>query len=252
MLSQSLSLIHKVIKPGMASSNPPPLLLLLHGFGSNEEALMSFVPQLDQRFFTVSVRAPILLKSGSYSWFPMNFKETGTPFALQDVENCRFLLLDFIDELIETYTLNPNQIYLMGFSQGAVMSFSLALTKSNRFAGVVAMSGRIQQEVLQQMHNLNLVDTKGLIGLPIFVAHGNADPMLPIQYGRTSRDLLKTLSVELTYREYPMGHQVSAESIGEIGAWLTEQLDLNLARAGDRTDQSNSQNTHSVGHSKAV
>jgi phospholipase/carboxylesterase len=252
MLSESLSLIHKVVNPDIDRSNPPPLLLILHGFGSNEEALISFVPQLDRRFFIVSIRAPIVLKSGSYSWFPMNLKKTGIPFDLQEVENCRFLLLDFIDELIKTYTLNSHQIYLMGFSQGAIMSFSLALTKSNMFAGVVAMSGNIQQEVLQQMHNLNLVDTEGLIGLPIFVAHGSADSMLPIQSGRNSRDLLKTLSVDLTYREYTMGHKVSDESIGEIGAWLTKQLDLSLARVGDRTSQSNSQSTYFVDRSKAV
>jgi phospholipase/carboxylesterase len=221
MSLQPLSLIHRIEKSAVDSSNPPPLLLLLHGLGSNEDDLMGLVSQLDKRFFIVSARAPIPLSPGSYGWFRVNFTQTGPIINPTDAESSRLSLLHFIDELVEAYALNSKRVYLMGFSQGAIMAFSLALTQPNKVAGVVAMSGRILPEVLPQMD-----EPKALTGLPIFMTHGTADTVLPIHHGRNSRDFLETLPVTLTYREYPMGHQVSQESLKDIDVWLAKQLDL--------------------------
>jgi len=100
------------------------------------------------------------------------------------------------------------------------MSLSLALTRPDRLAGVVAMSGRILPEVLPLM-----ASPEAMKGLPIFVVHGTADPVLPIHYGRAIRDRLSGLPVALTYREYPMGHQVTEESLRDVTVWLKERLD---------------------------
>jgi phospholipase/carboxylesterase len=87
-------------------------------------------------------------------------------------------------------------------------------------AGVVAMSGRLLPEVLPL-----LAPPDALRGLPILLQHGIADPVLALQHGRTARDRLATLPVELTYREYTMGHQVTAESLADAAHWLRERLD---------------------------
>lgn len=218
--TKSLSLVHLIREPSRRNSSPPPLLLLLHGVGSHEGDLFSMAPMLDERFFVVSARAPITLMPGAYAWFQVEFTQNGPVINPQEAEQSRLKVLDFIDELIAAYQPDPKQIYLMGFSQGAITSLSLALTRPEKFAGVVAMSGRILPEVLPLQ-----AKPEAMKDLPIFVVHGTHDQRLPIAYGRNSRDILSKLPVALTYREYPMGHEVSAESFRDVNAWLKERLD---------------------------
>lgn len=224
MSIQSISLSHHIRRPDVHSSSPPPLLLVLHGFGKNEEELIDLASQIDERYFVVSARGPITLKSDAYAWFPMNFTPTGAVFDIPDVENCRLLLLRFIDELIEAYGLERRQVYVMGFSQGAIMSSILALTEPDKLAGIITICGRIPTEILPQIK-----DFTKLAALPMFIGHGTADTVIPIAQGRACRDFFENLSVKLTYREYFMGHQVSSESIADISKWLADQLELSSA-----------------------
>ncbi|MGK7957478.1 MAG: alpha/beta hydrolase [Crocosphaera sp.] len=225
MQSNDLSLIHQVRNPIKRTSQKPPVLFMLHSIFSDEEKLMSFAPMIDDRFCVISIRGPLMLRNRAYGWFPMKLKKSENNFLLKDVEDCRFLLIDFIDKAIETYGLDPQQIYLMGFSQGAVMSFSLALTIPHRIAALVAMNGRIGATILNQMYEQELVDSKGLEGLPVFAAHGIDDLVIPILYGRETCDHLQNLKVDLDYREYAIGHELSSTVIEDGSAWLSSQLD---------------------------
>lgn len=220
MSTQARSLIHLTREPTQRESGLPPLLLLLHGVGSHEADLMGLAPYLDGRCFIVSARAPITLAPGMFAWFHVELDPFHPVINPEEAERSRQALLRFIDELIETYGLDSTRVYLTGFSQGAIMSLSLALTRPDKLAGVVAMSGRILPEVLPLM-----APREAFKGLPIFVAHGTNDQVLPIHHGRAARDRLAGLPVSLTYREYPMGHEVAAESLADITAWLRERLD---------------------------
>jgi phospholipase/carboxylesterase len=195
-------------------------LLLLHGVGSHEADLMGLAPYLDSRFHVISARAPFILAPGAYAWFHLEFTPTGPIIDPAEAEESRVTLLRFIDELVQGYGVDPARIYLMGFSQGAIMSLSLALTEPKKLAGVVAMSGRILPEVLPR-----IASPEAMAGLPILLIHGVADPVLGIDYGRAARDRLTSLPVALTYKEYPMGHQVTEESLADVAAWLRARLD---------------------------
>ncbi|MFN8455814.1 MAG: alpha/beta fold hydrolase [Anaerolineae bacterium] len=220
MPPQNLSLIHLIRPPQGEPAAKPPLLLLLHGVGSHERDLFELAPYFDERFFIVSARAPLTLGYESFAWFHVQFTSTGPVINPAEAESSRQTLLHFLTELVEAYRVDPQRIYLCGFSQGAIMSFSLALTQPQRVAGIVAMSGRILPEVLPL-----LAPPADLTHLPIMVVHGLYDNVLPIQYGRASQQRLSELPVNLTYREYPMGHQISAESLADIQQWLADQLD---------------------------
>lgn len=217
-MAATFSLYH-LSRPPAAAVPAPPLLLLLHGVGSHEGDLMGLAAALDPRFYVVSARAPITLAPGAYAWFHVEFAPTGPVINPQEAEASRITLLRFIDEVVQHYGVDPTQIYLLGFSQGAIISLSLALTEPKRLAGVVAMSGRVLPEVLPRM-----APPEAMAGLPILVVHGTADPVLGIEYGRAARDRLSVLPVALTYREYPMGHQVTEESLAGVVAWLQDQL----------------------------
>jgi phospholipase/carboxylesterase len=220
MPAKKLLLEHLVLPARVESPAKPPLLLLLHGVGSNEQDLFELAPYLDERFFIVSTRAPITLGPGAFAWFHVEFTPTGPVINPAEAENSRQCLLAFLAELVEAYQVDPDRLYLCGFSQGAIMSFSLALTQPRRVAGIVAMSGRILPEVLPL-----LAPPETMTKLPMLVVHGLYDNVLPIQHGRASQQRLSALPVDLTYREYPMGHEVSAESLVDIQQWLTARLD---------------------------
>jgi phospholipase/carboxylesterase len=104
-----------------------------------------------------------------------------------------------------------------------MMSLALMLTRPEQIEGVVAMSGRFPEQVLQRD-----LEQKALAGMPVLVTHGIYDNVLPIENGREVRGHLEALPVELTYREYPMGHEVSAESLRDVSTWLTATLDARV------------------------
>ena len=214
-----LPLVHLVHQPGI-ETDTPPLLLLLHGVGSNEQDLFGLVPFLDKRFLIISARAPNTLAPGSYAWFEITFTPQGPSINPQQAEASRETLITFIKEAVTLYGADSQRVYLMGFSQGAIMSASVALTQPELVAGAVLMSGRILPEIRTLM-----ASNDALFGFPFLVVHGTADRVLPVTYGRASRDLLSSLPVDLTYREYSMGHEVSQESLSDVAAWLREQLD---------------------------
>lgn len=221
METEKLALVHRTRMPAAATTvERPPLLLLLHGYGSNEDDLFGLAPYLDARFLVVSARAPHTLQAGSYAWFNLAFTERGIVADAEEATASLSVASKFIEELNGTYDFDAGRIYLMGFSQGAMMALALALTQPEKVAAVVAMSGRLPAQVVSQM-----AAPDALTGLPVFVAHGIYDPMIPLQDGRDARDTLAKLPVALTYREYPMAHEVTLESLGDISSWLRERLE---------------------------
>ena len=219
-VSRRLSLVHLSQPPRRPSSSRPPLLLLLHGVGSHEGDLMGLAPYLDERFLIVSARGPVTIGPGMYGWFHVQLDPVEPHINAEEAEHSRITLVLFIDEVIATYNTDPLRTYLLGFSQGAIMSVSLALTRPEKLAGVVAMSGRVLPEVLPKR-----APTEAMRGLPILVVHGTEDVVLPIHHGRAARDQLSSLPVALTYREYSIGHFVSEESLTDVTAWLRQRLD---------------------------
>ena len=219
---KTVPLVHLVRQP-IIEAGTPPLLLLLHGIGSNEHDLYGLAPFLDKRFLIISVRAPNTLGPGSYAWFEADFTPQGPVINPEQAEASRITLITFLQEAVTSYGADPEQVYLMGFSQGAIMSASVALTHPELVAAVVLMSGRILPEI-QPL----IASHEELNGLPFLVVHGTADMVLPVSHGRASRQLLSSLPVELTYHEYPMGHEVGQESLYDVTTWLSARLDKAL------------------------
>lgn len=226
MPANTLSLKHLVREPRERSGERPPLLLLLHGVGSNEADLFGLAPYLDARLLVVSARAPVVLGPGSFGWFRIDFTPEGMVADLAQAKRSLEMLPGFIEELIETYGTDARRTYLAGFSQGAMMSLALMLTRPKGLAGVAAMSGRLPRQVIGAEPDRDALD-----GLPVHITHGLYDPVLPVEGARDARRYLEQLPVELTYREYPMGHEVSMESLRDVSAWLKAALDRRGAEA---------------------
>src|SRR5260221_10578423 len=120
--SEELPLVHVARPPRAATADRPPLLLQLHGKGSNERDLFRFADLLDPRFLVLSVRAPIVRGPDSFAWFDVQFLPGGiasNPEQLRDqLRDSRDRIVQFIGKATAIYGVDPQRIYLMGFSQG--------------------------------------------------------------------------------------------------------------------------------------
>ena len=197
-----------------------PMLVLLHGVGGNERDLLELAPSLDERLLIVSARAPNTRTPGSYAWYEVQFTPDGPVYDPAHAEEARTILIDFLGEAAEAYGADPRRVILGGFSQGAIMSGAVGLSRPDLVAGVAMMSGRVLPEVRSI-----IAPPDELEGKPFLVVHGTQDQVLPIEYGREVRDLLQSLPVDLTYNEYPMPHTVGERSLRDVAAWLSARLD---------------------------
>jgi phospholipase/carboxylesterase len=210
------SLHHKISPLSTTGTGPHPALILLHGRGSNEEDLLGLVPFLDPRLFVVSVRAPLVFPYGGYTWYTM--AEVGQPDPAEFMES-HGRLEQFLNDVRASYPVDPERILLLGFSMGSVMSLGLALTHPADIRGVIAHSGYVPEASPLTF----LWDRIG--HCRFFVAHGVEDPVIPVRFGRRAKALLTEKGADLMYREYPIGHHVSEESLSDGARWLTGLLE---------------------------
>jgi phospholipase/carboxylesterase len=216
----TLPLVYLARPPRVSGEGQSPLLVQLHGVRSSERDLFSFAELLDPRFLVLSVRAPLVRGPNAFAWFDVQVLPDGFLIDADQLRASRDRLVHFIGAAVAAYGANPDRVYLLGFSQGAIVSLSTALSSPTVVAGVTALSGRIPPEVLPW-----IAPPADLAGLPVLVAHGIDDRVIPIAYARSARQVLEGLPVDLTYREYEMAHEVSAGELSDALAWLTVRLD---------------------------
>ena len=188
------------------------MLVLLHGRGSDENDLLGLVPYLDPHFLVASVRAPRPFNSGGFTW--CDLEHVGLPNNAQIVES-HARLIATLDELQEHHPVDPGRVFVLGFSMGAMMAFTLALTHPQRVRGIVAHSGYLPDVPLlaYQWHSL--------AATAFFVAHGRFDPVVPVDFARRSWRRLTDVHADLTYHEYPVTHTICDESLHDLTAWLS-------------------------------
>lgn len=208
------ALVHTFQPPRSPQPGKAPALVLLHGVGGNETSLAGLAERLDGRFALVGVRAPLALASGGYGFFHVRF--TPEPEIVpQEAEASRAALIDFLPGLVRRYGLDPARVFLLGFSQGAIIGASVALSRPDLVAGLALLSGRILPEARPHFR-----PKEDLGALKVFVGHGVHDGKLGVHHARASQSLLDDLGVNLTYREYELGHEIGAGETTDLNAWL--------------------------------
>jgi phospholipase/carboxylesterase len=193
-----------------------PVLLLLHGYGSNEEDLFSFSTELPDEYYIVSARAPYDVQYGSYAWYAINFDADENKFSDHNqARESRDKIAVFIDELVANYPIDSNKTTLIGFSQGAILSYAVALSYPEKVQRVVAMSGYLNTEIIKEDYLRN-----SFSNLKIFASHGTVDQVIPVEWGRKAKLILENLGIATTYKEYPIGHGVSPQNFYDFKNWL--------------------------------
>jgi phospholipase/carboxylesterase len=213
----SLSLYHLVQEPKVKSGKNP-LLLLLHGYGSNEEDLFSFATELPEEYYVISARAPYNMMHGSHAWYAINFDADENKFSdLDQARSSRDMIANFIDEIVANFPIDANNVTLIGFSQGCILSYAIAASYPDKVQKVVAMSGYFNQEIAKEGFEKN-----DFSNLKIFASHGSSDQVIPVEWARKAKPILDSLGIESVYKEYPVGHGVAPQNFYDFKNWLQE------------------------------
>lgn len=211
-----LSLEYIVNEP-VSKAEKTPLILLIHGYGSNMEDLYSFSSELPPEALIVSVQAPTKLPFGGYAWYSITFDADENKFSdpVEGKESVQKLDV-FIDEIVKKYKVDTSKIFMTGFSQGAILSYAYTFTFPDKIKYAVILSGYFNNDFLLNKAVKNNVD--------YFISHGSVDQVIPVDWARKAPELLKSLEVKHIYKEYPVGHGVHPSNFHDFKNWIEERL----------------------------
>lgn len=204
-----------------AGDGPFPTIFLLHGWGASAHDLIGLAPILHGgRALVLCPQGPVVLQSGpgmiGYGWFPLSQGQPPDPTAIRMAQG---LVEIFLDDACEKYPVDKSKLVLAGFSQGGFMAYQIALADPARFAGLLAMSSWLPDELAEQV-----APQPAHAALQTLVVHGTKDPMVPIDRAYASRDALLRLKVPTVFREYEMAHEIRPEALRDILGWLEQRV----------------------------
>lgn len=206
-----------VVREPLATSEKTPLILLIHGYGSNMDDLFSFATELPLEALVVSVQAPTALPFGGYAWYNITFDADENKFSdpVEGKESVQKLNV-FIDEIIEKYNIDTTKIFMSGFSQGAILSYAYSFTFPNKINYIIALSGYFNVDFLVNEPKNNKSE--------YFISHGNVDQVIPVEWARKAPELLDVLKINNSYQEYPVGHGVHPTNFYDFKDWIKKRL----------------------------
>ncbi len=214
-IGDDAALIYKV-RTANKRTQTPPVVILLHGMGSNEEDLFHYAHFFPTNYMVVSARAPIDKGNHGYVWFQVEYLPNNSRRVNQQEElKSRQLIRQLIREVTNKYHADSNNVFLVGFSQGAMMTYSVGLTAPEKIKGIVSMGGKmldyIQASAKKSLPNKNL---------KVLIAHGTQDPTMPLNYATDSQRFFTQIGLQSELKTYPIPHTVSEDEIKEMVTWI--------------------------------
>ncbi len=216
-------LIHYVRLPKNAEmTRRVPLVILSHGWAGDETAMWIFARLIPSGTAIVAPRAPRELPHyGGYFWFDYNpYQRTAEPESLTEAVTA---LRRFVQSMPELYPVDPQRVVLVGFSQGAMVGNALAMTQPQLIHGVASLAGA----TVNLPPSLPPVDS--LAGLPVFIAHGTKDEMVPLAAAQEARDWFVRLGANVTYGEYSTGHKMNSAAMRDLQQWFAQVIGESLS-----------------------
>ncbi len=211
--------LHYIVRQPKTEQEHPALLILLHGYGSNEEDLFSFASELPEELLIVSARAPFDMNFGGYAWYEITLDANDEKFSnLEEARQSLTKIATFIDYIKSTYKTDPDNTFLLGFSQGAILSYALSLNYPNKVQHVIALSGYINEKLVPtSVSGLNITTD-------YYISHGALDQVLPVDWARKAPAYLNENKLQNEYSEYPVGHGVAPQNFYSFKEWIEKRL----------------------------
>ena len=220
MEADTFTLYHLIRKPKKPVEKAP-LLIMLHGYGSNEEDLFSFAEELPDELFIISVRAPYPMPPYGNAWYAIHWQGSNDGKFSDDNQAVvsREKIVQFLDEVEEQYPVDPCNVTLVGFSQGCILSFAVALSYPEKIKNVIGLSGYINKNIIKEGFQ-----KRDFSNLSVYSSHGTADQVIPLDWARKTKPFLDSLGIENSYSEFPVGHGVAPQNFRELNQWLIDHL----------------------------
>jgi len=209
--NQILEYLHQA---PIETSENSPILFLIHGYGSYEGDLFSFAQYLPKNYHIIALRAPIVLAEGSYAWYTITFDEDMNKWS-NDEEGIqsRDLIISNIDHHLKRLNSSKKNVDLLGFSQGAILSWSLGMSYPKSVNRIMALSGFYNPKLDQE-------SSESKADLKCFSSHGIIDPVIPVAHTRIGIDRLREKGVSVAYKEYDAPHTISTDNFRDLLQWL--------------------------------
>ena len=195
--------------------NPTRCVILLHGVGGNETNLLDLAATMDANTLLLFPRGPIPLGPQQFGWFRVSFTPEGPRIVAEEAEQSRKILIDFVQQVQARYGIAAHNTVMAGFSQGGILSASVALSAPEQVAGFGLLSGRILPELAP-----HIASQERLKNLSAFVGHGEFDTKLPVMWAQRSDQWLKELGIAHVSHRYPMDHGISQAMKADFLDWL--------------------------------
>lgn len=200
-----MEILHRLIRP--ANSNNAPLIVLLHGYGSDMHDLFSFTSDIPENFIVVSFQAPIPLPWGGWAWYEINFTDAGKFTNDEQARSSMHIILDNIQLVCEENNLSNDHIILCGFSQGAILSYALGWNHPDIFSHLICLSGYLDKKLLK-----NEEVTPFHLKQKFYISHGREDVVIPIEWAKAGKDFLISKGLHVQWHEYASGHGLCPEN----------------------------------------
>lgn len=189
---------------------------MVHGWLGDENAMWAFASTLPPNALAISMRAPFE-SEGGYGWMVPDEKAGTIPHERGgSLEHGLAALDEFVRRLPGEFPVDTEKVSLVGFSQGAAMSYALALSHPPLVSGVAALSGDLPEQARRW------VSPGRLKARPVFIAHGENDNVVPIEEAIGARDAMLLCGAAVTYRSYDIGHKLSAQGMRDLKSWLAD------------------------------
>lgn len=215
---------YQLRRPTAPVTHKPPLLVLLHGKGANEEDLFALAPHFDARFMVISIRAPHEIAPGYYRWYERTEDaQSNSIFDVDEVEASRVYLTQAINDAHMALGTDPRQTYLFGFSQGAAMALAQAFSAPQHLRAAVAIAGRLLPSLLPLATH-----REAMRNMSLFIQHGTEDDVVPLIESASAVGFFAERCVKLGAKEYPAGHTITPGMLRDALAFLRVQLDDSL------------------------
>ncbi|KAA9012292.1 alpha/beta hydrolase [Niallia endozanthoxylica] len=206
----------------MENGKKYPVIFALHGIGYEEQSMLNLIDELKEDYILIGIQGNLTYENGYAYYYLKNYGKPERELFDSSMEK----LKNFIEEASNHYPIDPDRKYLIGFSQGAILSMSLALILGDSIKGVIPMNGYIPQFVKEEY------TLKSIAHLSVFLCQGATDPIFPLNIGQENYDYLFEKARSVKYTIYPTAHEVSDNNKQDVVAWLRQELETNTQNMG--------------------